>query len=58
VNPSAIAASMVSDQVVVKFHVRTSQRPVFGRATFHALAPHPKRIGLKLVPHEANDIRF
>jgi hypothetical protein len=49
---------VVGNQAVVKLHVWASQRPVFGRSAFHALAPHPERTGLKLVAHEANHIRF
>jgi hypothetical protein len=49
---------MICHQAVIEVHFRASQGPMLGCSPFHALAPQPKRVGLKLVPHEANDIRF
>ena len=53
-----ISATVIGNSMIVKLHVGAAQCPVFGCAAFHALAPHPKRTGLQLVPHEANDVRL
>jgi hypothetical protein len=55
---STISPSMIRDQAIIKFHFWTSQCPVLSRAPFHAFAPQPKRVRLKLVSHETNDIRL
>ena len=55
---STISPSMIRDQAIIKFHFWASKCPVLCHAPPHALAPHPKRVGLKLVSHEANDVRL
>jgi hypothetical protein len=47
---------VIGHSAVFIFDVWASECAVLGNAAFHALAPQPKRAGLKLVPHEANDL--
>jgi hypothetical protein len=49
---------MICHPAVFEFHFRISQGPMLGNAPFHTLAPQAKGVGMELVPHEANDIRF
>jgi hypothetical protein len=53
---STVGSAVVGNGVVIKLHVRASQRTVFGGATFHARAPQTKRAGVELCTHEANDL--
>lgn len=55
---STISSSVICDQAVVKSHFWMPKRPVLGCTPFHSFAPQAKRVGMKLVSHEVNDVRF
>lgn len=53
-----VGSAVIGDCTIMVRHIRVAQRAVLGFAAGYAFAPHAKRTGAQLTPHNTNDLVF